>query len=190
MEKIRTLGLYQPYATLMLPPYNKVETRWVIKGRKPPFPLGKYLIYATQKFYTTFEFEAIAGTELMHKAYKMMRDNEEMLQARIGWALGIGELYKVELMTAEISDRAFVKTDVLQCFDEEKGNEYVLWSLHFKDMKRIMPFRIKGKQGIGFLSEVDQAKIEYLNTDESILKAHLDEAERRREESSDGQWHK
>lgn len=36
---IRTLVIYQPYATLM--GHGKLETRWVKHGRKPPFPRGK-----------------------------------------------------------------------------------------------------------------------------------------------------
>ena len=45
--KIRTLGFYQPFGSLML--HGKIETRWVRKGKKPPFPLGKYIFYTTQK---------------------------------------------------------------------------------------------------------------------------------------------
>ena len=46
-EVIRTLGFYQPYCTAML--HGKVETRWIIEGRTPPMPLGKYLLYSTKK---------------------------------------------------------------------------------------------------------------------------------------------
>lgn len=47
VSKIRTLGFYQPFGTLML--HGKIETRWVKVGKKPPFPEGKYLFYSTQK---------------------------------------------------------------------------------------------------------------------------------------------
>lgn len=58
-EKIRTLGLYQPYASLML--HGKIETRWVEDGKKPPFPIGKYLIYSTKQDSSMQSFLAISG---------------------------------------------------------------------------------------------------------------------------------
>lgn len=153
-EIIRTLGLYQPYATLMLPPYNKVETRWVRRNKKPPFPLGKYLIYATKKQYTAFEFESIAGKRLAHQANKLLFQHGDK-NLWIGHAIGVGELYKIEEMTNRLDDRAFVES-----FAGDSAHQ--MWALHFKDMKRINPFKFKGKQGVGILPKEQHHLIELL----------------------------
>jgi hypothetical protein len=58
-ETIRTIGLYQPFASLMH--HGKIETRWVKKGKKPPFPLGKYILYSTLKSYSDKELDYICG---------------------------------------------------------------------------------------------------------------------------------
>lgn len=163
MNVIRTLGLYQPYATLMLPPYNKIETRWVIKGKKPPFPLGQYMIYSTKRFYSPYEFNNIAGVVLADKANHLIKDNfDKMTVLQCGFALGTGELYKVERMTVELESKAFVKVHFTEAESATDEKEYDLWALFFRNVKRIKPFKFSGKQGVGFLSEEHQAKIEHL----------------------------
>lgn len=163
MDKIRTLGLYQPYATLMLPPYNKIETRWVMAGKKPPFPLGKYVIYSTKKFYSNYEFEEIAGERLANYAWREMRQHDKFEHFKWrGYAIGIGELYEIKKMEKRYGDRAFVDVKETTNGIYTDYPDFQLWALFFRDVKRIKPFPFKGKQGVGFLSKEDEAKIEYI----------------------------
>lgn len=163
---IRTLGLYQPYATLML--HGKIESRWVVKGKKPPFPIGKYLIYSTKKAYGWEEFKNLATEELAWKARDLFATYERDSQTHQlnGYAIGIGNLVEVCPMPAMWFDDAFYWPDHTQIEYSNKEmveiNEYILWALRFENVKRIKPFPFKGKQGVGFLSKEDEAKIEYL----------------------------
>lgn len=146
---IRTLGLYQPFAGLMLPPYNKIETRWVANGRKPPFPLGKYLLYSTKRVYTREEFLAISAE------YGLAVDTERIKFKLTGKALCIGDLVRVEKMTKEHQEKAFVA-------HHDPTDTHTRWCLIFENVKAIDPFTFSGKQGIGFLSEQDKEKIKFL----------------------------
>lgn len=154
-EIIRTLGLYQPYAGLMLPPWNKVETRWVRIGRKPPFPLGTYLIYATQKVYSLKEFQSIAG-EFGDIVLRDITYNG-IFEVR-GAAIGIGDLVKVERFNPIHQRETYVKW-----IGGDNSQTHTRWLLRFDNMRAIKPFTIKGKQGIGFLSEADLKKIEFIH---------------------------
>lgn len=159
--KIRTIGLYQPYATLML--HGKLESRWVAAGKKPPFPLGKYLIYSTKKEYTISEFQHLAGM-FWDRAMSILRTDHS--KHRTGVGLAIGELYCVEkIYTFSQCEEAFIEPPTP--LDDDVKNQFAydgraLWGLRFKNVQRVKPFPFKGKQGVGFLSEEDQAKIEYV----------------------------
>lgn len=155
-EIIRTIGLYQPYASLML--NGKLESRWVAADRKPPFPKGKYLIYATKKEYSNEEFQRIAGM-FWDKAMSILRT--EKTKHLTGVGLAIGELYRVEsIRTISQCDEAFVEPpSPLDDSEQFTYDSHCLWGLRFKDVKRIKPFPFKGKQGVGFLSEEDKKKI-------------------------------
>lgn len=191
LDPIRTLGLYQPFATLMMPPYNKDETRWVKSGRKPPFPLGIYMIYSTKKQYASSEVKHIAGPEYFPTIRKHIAEECETKGAGVRWrnadgtiefnngvALCVGELMTVEPWTPMKSTKTFVfvdpsrvelvPTDCDEVEDTEPAtqgvaiNGYTLWNLCFRDMKRIEPFQFKGKQGVGILSMRDREKIKIL----------------------------
>lgn len=153
--KIRTLGLYQPYANLMLPPANKVETRWVKKGRKAGFPLGVYLIYSCLKTFTAKQFLAIAGPENYERASKILDEEDGILA---GYALGIGTLKEVGI--ARFFDSDYENTFVEPAID--RTGAYQRWTLRFEGMMRIQPFPFKGKQGIGFLNDENRKKIKFL----------------------------
>jgi hypothetical protein len=165
-EPVRTLGLYQPYATLML--HGKIESRWVQEGKKAPFPLGKYLIYSTKKAYTVREFEHVAG-EYSSDAVKLFSGDETL--DLYGYALAIGDLVEVKKMGMGEIPKAFIDINLTMLKDAKEGvdlweeitiDESTLWGLHFKSVKRIKPFPFKGKQGVGFLSTEDQSKIEFV----------------------------
>ncbi len=154
---IRTLGFYQPYASLML--HGKVESRWVIKGKKPPFPLGKYLIYSTKKRYSPEGFKDIAGDKA-HYALDLLKD--EPTASLDGYALAVGDLVEIVPMTPTMELRAFIDTDMRlwESQDPITIDGRCLWGLVFDDVKRIKPFPFKGKQGVGFFR--DRFKLEYL----------------------------
>lgn len=155
-EKIRTLGLYQPFATLML--YGKIETRWVNYPKKAPFPLGKYLIYSTQRCYDFFEAEQMMGEEvdLAHRHFKTEINygkgtiNPETKDFILGHAICLGDLVHIlDPITPDIH-HTFVEY-MAPCTRRRVG-------LAFENMQRIEPFKFKGKQGVGILTE-EQKKL-------------------------------
>jgi len=154
MNLIRTLGLYQPYASLML--HGKIESRWVENGKKPPFPLGTYLIYSTKKEYTVEEFRRLSGQ--WHQKARNIISREET-STLTGHALALGELTQVKKLTQEEKSLAYIDFDI----DENNDIQpYTLWGLHFTDVRRIKPFLFKGKQGIGFLKEEQKKLIKFV----------------------------
>lgn len=161
-ETIRTFGLYQPFASLML--NGKVETRWVMNNKACPFPFGKYLLYSTKVGYTEEGFRYIAG-EYYDEA-KTVLTNEPTL-ALNGYALCIGDLWHKIKMTNYSMKNAYVGLKNMQsCLSMERNTiEFdgrSLWGLHFMNVKRIKPFPFKGKQGIGFLTKEQKQLIEFV----------------------------
>ncbi len=152
-QTIRTLGLYQPYAGLML--HGKIETRWVRNDRKPPFPLGKYLLYSTLRGYAVKELYSVAGDQTQ-RILSMMGDPKIASDfTLLGHALCIGDLTHIgrsDQWPVHYSNDTFVDCHVAD-------DEYTRWLLFFDNVKRIKPFTIRGKQGIGFLPKEDYSKI-------------------------------
>jgi hypothetical protein len=145
--KIRTIGLYQPYASLML--HGKLESRWVQKGKKPPFPLGKYLIYSTKKRYSDAEFNYVAG-RMAFEAKTILKD--EPTADLCGYAIAVGDLVELILMTPVLEPSAYIDTD-LTLWESNAPitvDDHVLWGLRFENVCRIKPFEFRGKQGVGF----------------------------------------
>lgn len=159
---IRTLAFYQPFASLML--HGKKETRWVKKGKKPPFPKGIYLFYTTKNQCTPKLLQEWSGDEI----YKVIIDtisNDPSLELN-GYAIGIGELVDVRLMEKSDESKAFVifkgERKVEKFIKVKNQKKLVIvtqsqWLLTFKNIRRIHPFsfRYKGqslaKQGVGIL---------------------------------------
>lgn len=161
-EIIRTLGFYQPFGTLML--YGKLETRWVRERRKPPYPLGKYLIYTTKKGAgdLVFDWCTLANLERMNNNLPGAKsDDTRMLY---GYAIAIGELTRVRRMELIDEHDAFVKFIGEQLFETKEG--FVLkhqWILQIDNVERIEPFVFEyGKQGVGIFPEKDHDKIKIL----------------------------
>lgn len=150
-EVIRSLGLHQPYASLMWT-HNKIETRWVKKGKKPPFPLGTYMIYATQKIYKLDEVENISG----HFLPKEMWVND-MRYAIIGQPLVICHLESVYdyVNPGKVASDTFVLYKV--------SDTHRLVCLKFSLVQRIKYNGIfKGKQGVGILTPEQKSLIEFI----------------------------
>lgn len=141
--------MYWPFSVMML--HGKVETRWVINGKKPPFPLGKYLIYTTKQGYHPAEIrdQGMITQEQFEQIEKAIYTERIIF----GIPLCIGDL-----------------VDIIDPLTEDIANTFVAYAppttchrrvgLVFKNMKRIKPFPFKGKQGVGFLTAEDKAKIE------------------------------
>lgn len=152
MQKLRSLGWWQPFGSLMLPPYNKIETRIPSvnkktgKERKLPFPLGPYLIYTTKKSTPDADLLQWCGPAIYHNIKsKLIKESTAELN---GYAIGIGELVMIRDMKPE---------DEQQCFVRWKA---VRDCLVFKNVYRIEPFEYKyGKQGPGFVPESEMDKI-------------------------------
>lgn len=156
---IRTLGIYQPYATLM--GHSKLETRLVKRGRKLPFPFGKYLLYSTKKAYSKSEFMAMAGDSF---EYGWRLYNLDPTSGLLGHALFTAELVHYDLYSRLIGDRCF-----LDSIEQDDEGERALWCLYFENVTRIVPFPIQGKQGVGFLSKADENRIREYTPDELDL---------------------
>lgn len=151
---IRTLGLYQPFASLML--HGKIETRLIEVGKKPPFKEGKYIIYSTKKKYSSEEVYNIAGA--LQQARIDHSLSHEPTKYNIQQAICIGDLVEVRPMAETDEDSAFVQYHgIIKKLVPDRGMvPYKQWCLIFRDMKRIVPFDFKdangkslGKQGVG-----------------------------------------
>jgi hypothetical protein len=169
-DEIRTLGLYQPFASLML--HGKIETRMVrcewdsatqsIIDRKPPFPLGTYLIYSTKKEYFRDEVKRITGRFFEGAMISLSDEPTFNTDKRNGHAICIGNLVEIiDPIQCEFHPATFVDLPV---YDVDIHNYPISRrvGLRFEAVKRIKPFPITGKQGVGFLSVADHLKIEFL----------------------------
>lgn len=147
-ETIRTLGLYQPFASLML--HGKIETRWVSRYRRPGFKKGKYLLYSTLKEFSFAEVEYLSNTDVLNNIERILK--QEPTRWLKGYALCVADLVEVRLLTLEDEPMAFVncigaKVDIVNKKDVVKNQ----WALVFNNVTRIEPFQFKGKQGVGIL---------------------------------------
>src|SRR5687767_10873250 len=156
-EPMRTLGLYQPYAEMML--HGKIETRWIRAGTKPPFPLGPYMLYACKSDYPLTTLSQIAG----EKQYKRITETINGLQLIRGAALCTGDLVKIIYIIPGMDDQTFVRYQGPMEYKNKAGNivKRVRVGLIFENVRRITPFPFKGKQGVGILSAEDRKKISY-----------------------------
>jgi len=160
-EKVRSLGLYQPYAGLMA--HGKIETRWVRKGRKVPFPKGKYLLYATLKKYSVQEVSQISGNEYGRIFGLVSQDPESFLLT--GHAMFLADLVKHIYVVPGMEKETFVdcryntRVKVIKAGEIKIETHQVMVGLIFENVQRIEPFPFKGKQGIGILTDADKLKI-------------------------------
>lgn len=151
-EVIRTLGFYQPFGTLMH--HGKIETRWVRKGKKPPFPLGKYVFYTTANECSYETLEDWCGIDIVVEIEEILQyDVTRNFSKSI---LSYGELIEVRPLTKEDEPKAFVKFIGEKIFKDKNGKDVVKvqWALIFKNVQPITPVPYHhGKQGVGFLDK-------------------------------------
>lgn len=154
---MRTLGLYQPFASLMF--HGKIETRWVKEDKKPPFVEGEYLIYSTIRFFNPYELFNMCGPDIVHNIQRTLEG--DISRFRNKTALGIGRLIDVRLMRPDDEQMAFVKykgwkVETIDGIAVTKRQ----WCLIFEEVKRINEFEWKfGKQGVGKVPESELSKI-------------------------------
>jgi hypothetical protein len=166
-DKIRSIGLYQPFGSLMLPEYNKLETRWVREGRVPSFPLGKYLIYTTKRGCNMEQMYDWCGEEGAKLMFTTM-ENESTVHYN-GYALGVAELVDKWVLKPE-DQNTYIKF-IGRKVEIIEGKEVVKiqWALKFASVERIKPFRWKhGKQGVGIVPVEEIKNIEVLTLGETI----------------------
>jgi len=159
-EKMRTLGFFQPFGSLML--HGKVETRWVREGRNAPFPLGKYLFYTTMTPCNSSMLLDWCGPDIAeHIKDTLKSDATDRLNR---YAIGIGDLVAVRHLTAE-TPNTFVKfvgrkTEIIKGVPVTK----IQWGLHFENVQCIDPIPWElGKQGIGFVPDEEMKKIKIID---------------------------
>lgn len=151
-EKIRTIGFYQPFCSLML--HGKIETRWVRVGRFAPFPMGKYIGYSTKKECTTEQIMDWSGIEISNLILKTL--HREETKSMNGFALWVGDLIKIGTMYPYQERECFVKHKLIQSRLNKQGirHDYYQNCLYFENVQRIEPFEFKfGKQGVGIFPE-------------------------------------
>lgn len=159
-EIIRTLGFYQPYASLML--HGKIETRWCSQHRKPGFPLGKYLFYSTKKSCDHKKLLEWCGgnTHMIDRINYVLKEDET--KELNGYAIGMGDLVRIRLMDPRDEPDAYVSFVGKRIFKEEAVWKYQ-YCLEFKNIKPIKPFPWAwGGQGINYVRDEARKQIEFI----------------------------
>jgi hypothetical protein len=142
---IRALWWNQPFASLMLPPYYKDETR-----KRKTNVRGKVLICACKRPFSIDEIGVITGNEQYRRIVSSGLSGHAFHRENLGQAIGIGNLVDCYPMTKEHEDK---------CYVQYKPG---LWVWKFEDVKRIEPFSIPGKQGWAILDEETKEKIKII----------------------------
>ena len=162
IELLRTIGLYQPFCSLML--HGKVETRWVRNGRFAAFPLGKYIGYCTWKFCTPTMLADWCGVDLERLITETLK--EDYTQHMQQKALWIGDLIKIGTMYEWQEKECFVKYKGEQVRIDKNGKSHVYHQqvLYFENVQAIEPFDFEyGKQGVGIFPQSEKHRIKIKN---------------------------
>ncbi len=141
LQKVLALSWKQPFCSLMLPPFNKIETRtWQTKYR------GYVLMCATLTSYKFHQLFNIAGNWQLSRIDDALEERWESIRKYRGYAIGIGRLADCRPMTSQDEDACYVRF--------ESG----LYCHIYTDVHPITPIRWKGKLGWSQLT-VDQIKL-------------------------------
>ncbi len=136
---VRSLGLHQPFASLML--HGKIETR-----PRETKVRGWVLIYSTKTECTPDQVLALSGPHIQYAIARKL-DKEHTADIR-GGALCLAKLVDCRPMTPN---------DEVPCYVQYHPGK---WCWIFDEVIRIKPFPIKGKQGWGILDQETINKIE------------------------------
>lgn len=139
-EEIRALWWKQPYGSLMLPPFDKVETRtWGTQYR------GLVLICTSLQPYKEKFIDNISGEWYREHIKDLLKD--EPTREVYGHAIGIGRLVESRMMKFGDGKRAYVQYN------------HFLYIHRYIEVKRIEPFPLKGSQGWRKVDAETRAKI-------------------------------
>lgn len=131
-EKMLALSWKEPFAGLMLPPFNKIETRiWRTNYR------GLVLICASQKGYNLPQLQIISAQEQIEKINGIYL-NEKVFNGMpdyFGHAIAVGRLSEC---------RPMQKSDEEKCFVRYHSD---LFCHIYSDVRPIKPMPWKGSQG-------------------------------------------
>lgn len=128
-KHIRLLTWRPPFAALMLPPHNKIETR----ERYTSFR-GSVLIHNGLKPFLDAELFDLCGPEIMADIIERMKDDP--LNVKMGHVIAIGDL---------VDCRVMKKNDEKSCFVEYK-KETIKYCWIFENVKKVEPFPLRGQQ--------------------------------------------
>lgn len=128
-EPLTALSWKQPFASLMLPPYNKIETRTWSTGYR-----GLMLICASKVAYSRSAVNNICGNQSIRVEDFMIRNMTEV-NFCLGKAIAIARLVNCRPMKREDEEKTFVEFwPGLFCFE-------------FAEVQPIVPIDWKGTQG-------------------------------------------
>ena len=139
---VKALTIKQPYASLMLPPVCKIETRtWSTPYR------GWVLICAAKAIVMPWMQVVTSGEHQATRIMDYVPIDKDSLHRYAGHAIGIGQLVDCRLMTLEDEDACFV--------DYKPGR----WCHVFRDVMPIKPFPHMGQLGYTDIQEPIKRKI-------------------------------
>lgn len=101
-QKLYALSWKQPYAELMLPPFNKIETRTWSTNRR-----GWVLICASKQPYSETQLLGISGEKQAQRILTTL--NSAGVKEKTGVAIAIGNLVDCRPMRKEDEDKCFVQ---------------------------------------------------------------------------------
>lgn len=138
---MKALSWKQPYAHLMLPPYNKIETRrWRTHYR------GEILICTSKLMYSEQKILSVSGAKQCERVMDIVLD----IPLITGHAIAVGELIDCRPMEIEDEDMAFV------------GFNDSLFSHIYKNVRLIEPIPWKGVQRFRDVTEAEQQLIKFI----------------------------
>lgn len=129
----------------MLPPYDKIETRtWSTKYR------GLVLIHVGLQPYRAGQIVGISGENNYHRISLINQHEWQVWKSQMGKAIAIGELVDCRPMQKDDEYQTFVKY-----FPD-------LYCWVFNNVQPIVPFKMKGQQGLWTVSDEIKSKITLL----------------------------
>jgi hypothetical protein len=139
-KKLMALSWKQPFAALMLPPFDKIETRvWKTDYR------GPVLICASKKGYSLQQILDIAGKEQYNRIIETFRE----VDLTGGNAIAIGDL---------VHCRKMLKADEDKCFVQHFPD---LWCHIYENVRPIESLAWHGSQGWKIVDDDFKSKIKF-----------------------------
>lgn len=155
-EPMKALSWREPYGSLMLPPFNKIETRtWNTNYR------GLVLICTSQEAYSWDKVKAISGDEQFDRILGSAALFDDQPG---GYAIAVGKLVDSRLMTKHDESKCFVEYREPWEVINKKGKRVIkkLYCHVYEDVLRIKPIPWKGSQGWKDVPDEIMKQIEFI----------------------------